>query len=56
MVSCDKLGSKGTYEPEDPEKGCAQIGEIKTPDPIMLMAGAAIVGSAATLLIKAALK
>ena len=55
-VSCDKLGSKGTYEPEDPEKGCAQIGDIKTPNPIVLMAAAAIVGSAATLLMKSMLK
>jgi fructose-bisphosphate aldolase class II len=53
MVSMDKLGSKGKYEPEDPEKGFPQIGEPKySPNPLILMAAAAIVGSAATLLIK----
>jgi len=56
MISCDKLGSKGTYEPEDPEKGYAQIGEISGPNPIVLMTASAIVASAATLLIKAVLK
>ncbi|CAB9508184.1 Fructose-bisphosphate aldolase class 2 [Seminavis robusta] len=56
MVSCDKLGSKGTYEPADPEQGSPQIGEINGPNPIVLMTAAAIVGSAATLLVKAMMK
>jgi fructose-bisphosphate aldolase, class II len=56
MVSCDKLGCKGKYEPAEPEQGCPQIGEVKGPNPLVLMAGAAIVGSAATLLMKALLK
>lgn len=52
MVSCNRLGSEGKYEPDDPEKGHAQLGELKGPSPIVLMAAAAIVGSAATLLVK----
>jgi len=56
MVSCDKLGSKGKFEPDAPEKGYPQIGELKGPSPIVLVTATAIVASAATLLIKSVLK
>jgi fructose-bisphosphate aldolase class II len=53
MVSCDKLGASGTFNPTDDEPGYAQIGEPKVgPSPVVLMAAGAIVGSAATLLMK----
>lgn len=53
MVSCDKLGSTGKFNPTDDEPGFAQIGEPKVrPSPVVLMAAGAIVGSAATLLMK----
>jgi fructose-bisphosphate aldolase class II len=52
-TSCDKLGSVGKYEPASPEAGFAQIGEPKTgPSPIVLVAAGAVIGSAATLLMK----
>lgn len=52
VVSFDKLSSKGTYEPA--EKGAhPQLGTPKKmPSPIVLVAGGALIGSAATLLIK----
>ena len=53
MVSCDKLNAKGTYEPKAIEEGSPQIGTPKTfASPIVLVAAGALVGSAATLLIK----
>ena len=53
MVSCDKLGSTGKYNPTEDEPGYAQIGTPKNvPSPVVLMAAGAIVGSAATLLMK----
>jgi len=54
--SMEKLGCKGTYEPDDPEKGFPQFGNLKGPSPLVLMSAAAIAGSAATLLIKKFLK
>lgn len=57
MVSCEKLGSKDKYEPDDSEKGRPQLGDpSNSPNPIVLMAAGAIVGSAATLLMKAIAK
>ena len=57
MVSMDKLSSTGTYEITDDEIPFAQIGEPKaTPSPAVLMAAGAVVGSAATLLMKAMIK
>jgi len=57
MVSMDKLSSTGTYEVTDGETPYAQIGEPKpAPAPAVLMAAGAVVGSAATLLIKAMIK
>ena len=53
QVSCEKLGSVGSYEPAAPEDGCAQIGTPKTGiSPVILVIAGAIVGSAATLLMK----
>ena len=53
MISCEKLGSTGKYTPADSEAGSPQLGEIKAgPSPIVLMAAGAIIGSAATLLMK----
>ena len=53
MVSCDKLGSTGKFIPTEDEPGYPQIGEPKVgPSPVVLMAAGAVVGSAATLLIK----
>jgi len=54
-VSFEKLKSKGTYEPTvDDSVGtpaCAQIGTPKkTPSPIVLVVGGAVVGAAATML------
>jgi fructose-bisphosphate aldolase class II len=52
-VSCDKLLCKGTYEPADTSEGHPQIGEPKkSPSPVILIAAGALVGSAATLLLK----
>merc|ERR1711957_1105833 len=52
MVSMDKLSTTGTYELSD-ETPHSQLGEAKlSPSPIVLMAAGAIVGSAATLLMK----
>jgi fructose-bisphosphate aldolase class II len=53
QVSCDKLGSTGTYEPKDPSEGSAQIGDLKLKlPPVALVAAGALVGSAATLVFK----
>jgi fructose-bisphosphate aldolase class II len=53
MVSCDKLGSTGKFNPTEDEPGYPQIGTPKaTPSPVVLMAAGAIIGTAATLLIK----
>jgi len=57
IVSCEKLGSVGKYEPVAPELGSPQIGEPKKsyPAATMILAGA-IIGSAATLLMKTVTK
>jgi hypothetical protein len=52
MVSMDKLSTTGTYEPTENEPGYPQIGTPKGPSPVVLMAAGAVLGSAATLLIK----
>jgi len=53
MVSCEKLGCTGKYTPVDDEPKFPQIGSPKmTASPVVLMAAGAIVGSAATLLMK----
>jgi fructose-bisphosphate aldolase, class II len=52
MVSMEKLSTTGKYEPTEDEPGYPQIGTPKGPSPVVLMAAGAIVGSAATLLIK----
>lgn len=53
MTSCEKLKSKGTYEPKT-EGGAPQIGSPKkSPSPVVFMAAGALVGSAATILMKA---
>ena len=52
MVSCDKLGSKGVFEPTT-EPGYPQLGTPKKgPSPVVLVAAGALVGSAATMLMK----
>lgn len=53
MESCERLNCKGTYEPKDSEEGKPQIGTPKaTPGPLVLIAAGAVIGSAATLLMK----
>ena len=53
VVSFEKLASKGTYEPTADEQGYPQTGSPKKmPSPIILVAAGALVGSAATLLLK----
>jgi fructose-bisphosphate aldolase class II len=53
MVSMDKLSCTGTYNPTEDEPGYPQLGTPKmTASPIILMAAGAVVGSAATLLMK----
>ena len=53
MVSCDKLGCTGKFAPTEDEPGYAQIGKPKGgPSPMLLMAAGAVIGSAATLLMK----
>ena len=53
MVSCDKLGSKGTFDPTVDEAGYPQIGTPKKgPSPVILITAGALVGSAATMLMK----
>jgi len=57
VVSCEKLLSKGTYEPTVDEPGFAQLGTPKKgPSPVLLVVAGALVGSAATLLMKIASK
>ena len=57
MVSMDKLSTTGTYEPSENETAYPQLGEGKaSPSPVVLMAAGAILGSAATLLMKAMTK
>lgn len=52
MLSCEKLGSTGTYTSVQ-EGGYAQIGEPKSAvSPAMMVAAGAVIGSAATLLAK----
>jgi len=58
MVSMEKLSCAGTFEVTEGEPGYAQIGSTgsKEPSPVVLMAAGAILGSAATLLMKTVLK
>lgn len=57
MVSCDKLLSTGKYNPVDEDNVSPQIGTPKSvPSPVVLVAAGAIIGSAATLLMKVASK
>lgn len=57
MVSMDKLSSTGTYEVSENEPAYSQLGEIKAgPSPVVLIAAGAILGSAATLLMKVVTK
>jgi hypothetical protein len=52
-ISMEKLLSKGTYEPVSGAGAAPQIGTPKKPvSPIILVAAGALVGSAATLLLK----
>jgi Fructose-bisphosphate aldolase class-II len=52
-VSMEKLSSKGTYEPAPSSEGHPQLGNPKkSVNPIILVTAGAIVGSAATLLMK----
>jgi len=49
----DKLSSTGTYDISEDEEAYSQFGDIKSnPSPVALMAAGAIIGSAATLLLK----
>jgi fructose-bisphosphate aldolase class II len=53
LTSCEKLNSKGKYEPTENETGYPQIGTPKkVPSPLVFMAAGALVGSAATMLMK----
>ncbi|GAX24558.1 fructose-bisphosphate aldolase, class II [Fistulifera solaris] len=53
MVSCDKLGCTGHYEPTVDEPAYSQLGTPKKmPSPVLLMAAGALVGSAATMMFK----
>lgn len=53
MVSCEKLSCAGKFTPTEDEPGYPQLGTPKMmASPLVLMAAGAIVGSAATLLIK----
>ncbi|KAI2513314.1 Fructose-bisphosphate aldolase class-II [Fragilaria crotonensis] len=53
ITSCEELSSAGTYEPAPSEAGSPQIGEPKKGvSPLILVVAGAVVGSAATLLMK----
>mmetsp|Transcript_60309 Transcript_60309/g.148005 ORF Transcript_60309/g.148005 Transcript_60309/m.148005 type:complete len:402 (-) Transcript_60309:287-1492(-) len=53
MVSMEKLSATGTYTPTENEPGYPQLGTPKMiASPVILMAAGAVVGSAATLLLK----
>lgn len=52
LVSFEKLNSKGTYEPDDASKGYPQLGEPKKSSALVMLAAGALVGSAATILLK----
>jgi len=57
ITSCEKLSCAGTYEPAPSEAGSPQIGEPKKGmSPLVLVVAGAVVGSAATLLIKTVTK
>lgn len=58
MVSMEKLSTTGTYEITEGEPPYPQIGfdSKATPSPVVLMMGGAVIGSAATLLMKAMMK
>jgi fructose-bisphosphate aldolase, class II len=52
-VSMEKLSCAGKYEPYPTTEGNYQIGEVKkTPSPVVLVAAGALVGSAATIILK----
>jgi Fructose-bisphosphate aldolase class-II len=55
-VSMEKLSSQGKYEPKSGSAGAPQIGTPKSPalHPLLLVTAGAIIGSAATLLMKVA--
>ncbi|KAL7564773.1 hypothetical protein ACA910_009440 [Epithemia clementina (nom. ined.)] len=54
MVSCDKLSSKDKYTAVSSDDAVPQIGTPKkTPSPIILVAAGALVGTVATMLMKA---
>jgi len=54
MVSMEKLSTTGTYEVSDEEEGYPQLGAVKKDmAPFVLMTAGAVIGSAATLLMKA---
>ena len=53
VTSCEKLLCEGTYEPTVDEPGYPQIGTPKKgPSPVLLVAAGALVGSAATMVLK----
>ena len=57
QVSMSKLSSEGKYEPKPGTEGSPQIGSLKAPalHPLLLVTAGALVGSAATLLMKVVL-
>ena len=57
MVSCQKLGSQGIFEPTVHEPAYPQLGTPKKgPSPVIWMTAGALVGSAATLIFKVVTK
>jgi fructose-bisphosphate aldolase class II len=53
IVSCEKLGCTGMYEPTPMEDGKPQLGTpLLIASPVILVTAGALVGSAATLLLK----
>jgi len=53
MLSMDKLSTTGKFEPLENEVAYAQLGEVKAgPSPVVFMAAGAVLGSAATILMK----
>lgn len=57
MISCEKLSSKGQYDASVSEVMAPQLGTPKTtPSPVIFMAAGAVVGSAATMLLKVVFK
>jgi len=57
MVSCEKLSSKGQYDVKEEDDAAPQLGTPKVvASPVVLVAAGAIVGSAATMLMKVLIK